>query len=429
MYRLAAFGLVALLAGGAAAQSAMSVPPDGAPPGFGRSLPPLLQWARERNPDYAAMRYESDAVRARIEPQRAWADPMLLTELRDVTREMSGEGFTLDPSKVGNTRWVLSQAIPGWGKNARREGAATAAADEAGYRAEAAWNEVAAQIRSYWTQSWRYGQAIAVTRELRDLMRGVEETARRRYAGGLAQQQDVLRAQVELTTLEGELAQMAADLHGQQARLNLMLGRDPDAAIEVPEALPDLPALDHARHQQLVVRLREKNPLRLAEAAKASAAERSSEVVRDARYPDYRMGVGAVQVGNRVAEWELMFEVNIPLQQGTRRAQEREAGAMVAAARARQQAAENFALADLAHAVSDYEAARRLETLAGQSLAPQSEIAFQSALAAYENGRLDFATLLDAQRQMRQARLSRIRAHADAQLRLAEIEKAVGEPL
>ena len=91
--------------------------------------------------------------------------------------------------------------------------------------------------------------------------------------------------------------------------------------------------------------------------------------------------------------------------------------------------AENLALADLAHAVADYQAARRLETLAAQSLAPQAEVAFQSALAAYENGRLDFATLLDAQRQLRQARLSAIKAHADAQLRLAEIEKAVGESL
>ena len=426
-----------LIAGSATAQmSPMYVLPDAAPPDFGRSLPPLLQWARERNPDFAAMRFESEAAQARITQVEALADPMLLTELRDVTREGSGgsgngdaSGFTLDPSKVGSTRWQISQALPGWGKRERKSGVATAAADEAGYRAEAAWNEVAAQIRTYWTQSWRYAQAYSLTRELKDLMRGVEETARRRYAVGAAQQQDVLRAQIELTALDGELAQMEADLHGQQARLNLLLGRDPDARLAVPDTLPELPKVDHVRHLQLAARLKEKNPTRLAEAAKASAAERNSEVVRDARTPDYRLGVGAIQMGNRVAEWELMLEVNIPLQQGTRRAQEREASAMVSASRARQQAVENAALADLAHAVADYEAARRLEALAAQSMAPQAEVAFQSALAAYENGRLDFATLLDAQRQMRQAKLARIKAHADAQMRLAEIEKAVGETL
>ena len=402
---------------------------DAAPEHFGRDLQPLLRWAREKNPDFAAMRFEHIAAQARVEPSSALPDPMLLTELRDVTREASGGGFTLDPAGVGSTRWQVSQALPGWGKRDRKSGWALANARESEHRAEFLWNEVAAQIRTYWTQSWRFSQLLSVTRELKDLMRGVEETARRRYAAGLAQQQDVLRAQVELSVLEGELAQMEADLHGQQARLNSLLARDPDARLAVPETLPALPQLNGGRHQQLIQRLKEKNPLGLAERARADAAERNSEVVRDARWPDYRLGLGAVQMGNRVAEWELMLEVNIPLQQGTRRAQEAEADAMASAAKARRQAAENLALVDLAHAVTDYEAARRLEALAATSLAPQAEVSFQSALAAYEHGRLDFATLLEAQRQMRQARQSRIKAHADAHLRLTEIEKAVGEPL
>ena len=404
-------------------------PHDHAPSGFGQTLPPLLQWAREKNPDFAAMRFESVAIQARVQPAQALPDPVLLTELRDVTREASGGGFSLDPTQVGSTRWQISQMLPGWGKRDRREGAAHAVAEEANYRAEVTWNEVAAQIRSTWTQSWRFGQSVAVTRELKDLMRGVEETARRRYAAGLAQQQDVLRAQVELSVLDGELAQMEADLHGQQARLNNLLARSPEAPLAVPETLLPLPTMSPARHQELAARLKEKNPLRRAELARVEAAERNRTVVRDARTPDYRLGVGAIQMGNRVAEWELMLEVTIPFQQGTRRAQEAESDAMASAARARLQAAENLAEVDLAHAVADYEAARRLESLATQSLAPQAEVAFQSALAAYENGRLDFATLLDAQRQVRQARLTRIKAHADAHLRLTEIEKAVGEPL
>ena len=413
----------------ACGQDAVSPVIDHAPPNFGRELPPLLLWARERNPDFAALRFESQAVRARVTPASALPDPMLLTELRDVTREASGGGFSLDPSRVGSARWQVSQALPGWGKRDRREGAADAAANEAEYRAEVAWNEVAMQIRSYWTQSWRFGQLVAVTREIKDLMRSVEETARRRYAAGLAQQQDVLRAQVELSVLDGELTQMEADLHGQQARLNSVLARDPDARLAVPETLPLLSAIDHTRHQQLVGRLKAKNPSTLAEAARAEVANRNREVVRDARSPDYRIGLGAIQMGQRVAEWELMLEVNIPLQQRSRRAVETEADALAAAAKTRRQAVENRAVADLAHAVEDYEAARRLEALAANSLAPQAEIALQSALAAYENGRLDFATLLDALRQVRQARQARIKALADAHLRWAEIENAVGEPL
>jgi hypothetical protein len=40
---------------------------------------------------------------------------------------------------------------------------------------------------------------------------------------------------------------------------------------------------------------------------------------------------------------------------------------------------------------------------------------------------VDFATLLDAQRQIRQTKLNQIKAGVDAQKRLASIESIVGE--
>ena len=75
------------------------------------------------------------------------------------------------------------------------------------------------------------------------------------------------------------------------------------------------------------------------------------------------------------------------------------------------------------------QAAQRTEQLTTSSLLPQAELTFQSALAGYENGKLDFATLLDAQRQIRQARLGQLKAHVDAHTRVAELEKLLGEAL
>jgi outer membrane protein TolC len=42
---------------------------------------------------------------------------------------------------------------------------------------------------------------------------------------------------------------------------------------------------------------------------------------------------------------------------------------------------------------------------------------------------VDFATLLDAQRQIRNARLALLRAQASQQQRLADIERLLGEDL
>ena len=63
------------------------------------------------------------------------------------------------------------------------------------------------------------------------------------------------------------------------------------------------------------------------------------------------------------------------------------------------------------------------------SLLPQAELTFKAALSGYETGKVDFATLLDAQRQIRQAKLNQIKSRAEAQVRLAEIERILGEEL
>ena len=102
---------------------------------------------------------------------------------------------------------------------------------------------------------------------------------------------------------------------------------------------------------------------------------------------------------------------------------------MLEAARSRRDAAANQMLAELYENIAGLEAARRTLALATDSLLPQSELTFRSALAGYESGKVDFATLLEAQQQIRKARLSKIKAQAEAQIRLAEIEKLLGEEL
>jgi outer membrane protein TolC len=124
-----------------------------------------------------------------------------------------------------------------------------------------------------------------------------------------------------------------------------------------------------------------------------------------------------------------MFEINIPLQRDSRRAQEREAELNLEAARLRRQSELNLALAELGQSVAGLEVAQRLESLVVGGLLPQAEVNLNAALAAYETGRADFAAVLDAHRQLRRARTELVKARGDQQVRLAEIEKMVGEEL
>jgi outer membrane protein, heavy metal efflux system len=407
MFRPVTHGLVAMAALCALAARA-ETPPGG-------SVDALLAVARQQSPEVIMLRLEADAARERAAASGALPDPTARIEWRDVNNDMAGR----------STKYTLIQPLPFWGKRDLRREAAEAEADAAAASSDAGWLELAARIKTAYALDHALAQQIALSREVAGLLDSLATISRNRYANGLAPQQDAIRARVERTALQAEIVQVENERHHVQVRINGLLARPSHAALAEPQVHRPLPAqLDHAA---LAERLRAKNPSLFADAARIRAAEKNRDATYRNRYPDVALGVSPIQTGSRVSEWELMIEVNIPLQQGSRRSQEREAERMLEAARARRDVGANRLLSELAENVSAYEAAQRIETLMRTELLPQAELTFQAALAGYENGKVDFATLLDAQRQIRKAKQDVIKAQVEQQVRLAEIEKLVGE--
>lgn len=392
----------------------------------GSSVESLLAAAQAGNPEWRMTRLEAEAARERIGPAGALPDPVLRIELENITRNGS-QGATLDPSRVGDTKYTLMQPLPFWGKRDLKRDIAAAEAEQAGGRAADTWADLAARIKTLYAQYWLTGQSLQLTRENIELTRRLEQIAQVRYAGGLAAQQDAIRAQLERSALDAELVGMESEWHHLMVFINAMLARPAGAALAEPGALRSVPLRLDAG--QLTARLLASNPQITIEAARVGGAEKSRDLTFRNRYPDLVLGVAPMQVQNRVDAWSLMLEMNLPLQQGTRRSQERESERLLEAAEARREALGHRLQGELNAALSNLEAARSTEQIARSRLLPQAELTFQSALAGYETGRVDFATLLDAQRQIRNARLALLRAQASQQMRLAEIERLLGEDL
>mgnify|MGYP003379917524 FL=1 len=239
----------------------------------------------------------------------------------------------------------------------------------------------------------------------------------------------MIRAQVEQSNMRSELVTQDAEARQVNARMNALLARPASAPLAEPTLERPWPAPAQLDFATLEERVRSRNPQLFAEEARVKSAEKGRELAYKNRIPDFMVGIQPTQYQTSLKEWTLMLEVNIPLQQDTRRAQERESEAMLAAARSRREAVANQVLSDLAENLAGIEAARRIETLATTSLQPQAELTFNSALASYEATKVDFATLLEAQRAIRQARQNQIKARFEGQVRLAEIEKLLGEDL
>jgi outer membrane protein TolC len=396
---------------------------------LGISVQSLLDYARAQSPELAAMRQEADAAAQRLGSAGALADPVLRVELMNINNYGNDTPASVLPWKVGETQYRLMQPLPGWGKRDLRRDVAAADADQAMARTGATWAELGARIKTTYAEYYRTVGNERLTREVLDLMTRLEQIAQARYAGGLVVQQDAIRAQLEQTAMRSELISLDNEKRQLRARLNALMARDWAAPLADPQLLRPMPSLAASDATQLAERARARNPQLLAEQARLASAQKSRELTLSNRYPDWLVGLQSTQVGSRLTSYGLMVEVNLPLQQDSRRAQEREAESMVSAAQSRTEALANQLLGELAGNLAAFDGARRTATLVETQLLPQSELSLRSALAAYENGKVDFATLLDAQRQIRKAQMDRLKAQVEAQMRLAEIERIVGEDL
>ena len=416
-----ALTLAALLAGvGASAQTAGTVP--------GATVESLLAIARINNPEFAAMRHEAAAAQERVLQADALPDPRFRLELQDITR-MGTQNPGLWPSDVGSTRYTFTQEFPWFGTRDLKKAQADYTAQGAQTAAQGVWVDVATRIKLGFAQWYYQTKSHHLSEEVLALMQSLEQIAQVRYAAGLAPQQDAIRAQTEQTAMRAELIGMEAELRQTQVRLIGLLALPPTTELAEPQSLRALPAATQLDLDALEQRARAHNPQLAVDEARMLAADTGQQLALKGRYPTLMLGIAPTQFQNEFKTWDLMLEMNIPLWQGTRRAQERESLAMLESARSRRDATANQLRSDLNETVTGLHSALQTEALVSNSLLPQAELTLQAALVGYETGKVDFATVLDAQRQIRQAKQSRIKAQAEGQARLAQIERLLGEDL
>lgn len=390
---------------------------------LGASAPELLEWADRNSAELAAMRHEVEAAEARARSAGALDDPMFRIELQEIDPDRP----TLLPGQVGATKYTVLQNFPWWGKRDLRSGVARAGFDEAQAKLRSASVDLRGKVKDAFARYFYAAHAHRLTSELLDLMRDLDRIAQTRYSTGLAPQQDVIKAQTEQTALRMKLIALQSERRQSHARLNALLNRPIGAPLADPGVLRSPPPLPDAA--RLEERARRLNPQLTIQAAQIQAAQDNDMLVVKNRYPDLTVGVSPMQRDDRLDSWELMFEVNIPLQQQARRDQRVEAGAMLAAAQQRAHAMAAQVSGEMRAAVAEYEAVREKEQLLRSTLVPQAQATFSAALASYQTGKVDFATLLDAQRGISAARMDQLNARVELDMRLTEIERLIGEDL
>lgn len=394
-------------------------------PTLGSSPQALIEYARHSNPGFAAARAEASAAQERVTPAGALPDPTFEVELMDATNTMSGRSASLLPGQVGETRYRITQPLPGWGKRELAVKAAEAQATQADAMRDTSWAELAAKIETLWLRYYAADRELVLNREGLTLLKSLEELSLARYELGLLPQQAVLRMQREITAQRLALVEVEQRRKGLAAGLNGLLGRAHDAPLATPADPAPLP--EQLEAGALFESAASANPDVNAAAYGIDVARAERERTYQDRLPDFAVGVRNNRPDEGKASWDVMFEVMIPLQQSSRRAREREAEYMLMAAEARREDARARATGELGIAWSMYAQGRETLRLLEHTLLPQAQATRDASQAALSSGKVDFDSVIEAERQLIDIRTQRLKAELDTRLALTEIKKLTGD--
>jgi cobalt-zinc-cadmium efflux system outer membrane protein len=280
-------------------------------------------------------------------------------------------------------------------------------------------------------------KSIKVAEENRDLLRNFVKIAETRYAVGMGIQQDVLKAQVEVSKINDQLISLEQRRKSEIAHLNTLLNRPVDTPFSPGEELPDgkVMALSLSAEQLQAIALENRPSLlglqRLVE--RQRLAERFAE---KNYYPDFDVGVSyglrenAGTGENRPDFVSGYVTVSIPLWYRTKeRKKVAEEKANVRNAIEEYNSAKNDVFFQIKDILTDIERYDRQIGLFKTGLIPQSKTSLESAMSGYQVNKVDFITLVNNELTLYNYEIDYYRSITSYMNKLSELEAAVGKQL
>lgn len=395
------------------------------------SVETFVAYALTQNPQVQAARKRVEAKANRV-PQAASLD--------DPTLGVNGYPFSPYELQTAGGRSTVNvmveQTLPWFGKLEARSCAAEAETDMARAELIAAELEVTEQVKRAYYELAFVQQAITLTERSRELLIQISAVAETKYRTGTVSEQDLLRAQVEVSHVDSELIRLRQQQHSARAQLARWLHVSPET---------ELIAADDSSDQQIpqdVERLYQQAILLRPELhAQLAAVRRDHHQVELAHlryFPDVTINgmwggmarSGALSpVADGLPMVNIGAQINVPIYRKKLEAGVREAEAQAVSSAREYDALKDRTAAEIKDLFAQALSLKELVDLFRKDILPKAELTLDVSLAAYRVGQTDFLQLLDNWRQLLKFQIT---VHQlDSQLRqtLSRLERIIGGPL
>jgi outer membrane protein TolC len=338
---------------------------------------------------------EIQAARSRFEA--ATKRPSQVGTLPEPTASYSNFGVghpfsRLNGSNFAYQGFAVSQEFPFPGKLALASEEAKREAESEREKYGSVILDVKSRLKVAWFEWLAANKAVELTRKNRDLLSRFEDIARNRYQVGKGLQQDVLKAQLEVSSVEQQIALLDEKRQRAEAEIASLLA-EPDLALQAPtDVQPTVFTMSLAE----LLKTTDDSPRIRAEQkmvdAKAVGINRS---LKDFR-PDFGASFQWMRTGTSFPDYYMAtVEVKIPLYYASKqRYALEESYAHLTEAKQNYRAAQQQAIYGIKDQYLSIQSSERILNLYKTTLLPQAQLTVDSSTSAYEVGTIDFLTLL-----------------------------------
>jgi outer membrane protein TolC len=344
------------------------------------------------------------------------------------------DDFSLDKEPMTSRNIGFTQAFPFPGKLSLKEEIARLDAVQAADRVESVKNLVRFRVKKDFFLLLQNREVTRLAEKNKALLGGLLAVANSRYSVGKAPQQDLFKAQVEISRLENMLIALRKKRVELLADLNTLRNQPVGMSVDLPSSYTVL-EIAHTEEELLEI-AKESNPDLKRKEDAVRQKETALKLANKQILPDFQIGAvyrfreDAPSGVERPDFFTAQVMVSVPIWHGRKQDKEVEATVRdLSSGKSGYQETWNAIRNRIRDITADIEALKGSLSLFDTGLLPQAKESVASSLSAYQVGKVEFASVLLGQIALYQQEIEREKTAQALSIRAAQLELVVGKEL
>jgi outer membrane protein TolC len=357
-------------------------------------LDSLVEEATNNNPLIKASKAKWEASTMRPSQEGSLPNPIIGGRIKNV----SFSDITLGEDPRSDIQAFVIQEIPFPGKLSSKEEIAVQESESQRWLSDAISRKIIADLKEAYFDWFFINKSIEITNRNKELLQKFTKIAEVKYEVGMGIQQDVLKAQVEVSGFIERLELLAKRKEIVETKIKRILNRPLDSPLGEPEEITKSELTTTLA--EITDATSEHAPLLKSSSEIVDSREESLKLAKKQYLPDFILGATYFNRdgGNGDLDdiWQVSLGLRVPLYYWRKeKFGVREAVLDVSQARENYESTKNNLLFQVKDNYITATTAEKLVELYQTGIIPQSTLSLESAISGYQVGNIDFLTLLN----------------------------------